>query len=213
MRQRYKPFFKENWITIKLKDILEEEINLYDLSAVSTISSGTNKYRKIRNKVKGTENKLAKYLELEINEKEDYIIAKFLTEGTNSFDVKTVTFDSGDVDKKNENVYEMHIRIDQFFSHLNTSNGITDKDIKDALKVCPCRIHCNCYAFLYHGSQYRLDQMDASEFHCDIPPTEWEKRRPDNLLCKHTFGLLRQINYFIPQIAMSVKKHLGLTKK
>jgi hypothetical protein len=213
--KRYKRFFKEIWIKINFKKIFAEEITLQDLSTAASISSGTNKYRKIRNKIKGTENKLAKYLELQINEQEDFVIAKFLTEGTHTFDVQTVTFDNGSVDKKDENVYEIWLKIEQIFSYLKTNpkNEITTQDIKDALKVCPVRVHCNCYAFLYQGSQYRLDQLDASIYHCDIPATTWEKLRPDNLLCKHSYGVIRQINFYIPQITMSLKKYLGLTKK
>ena len=70
----------------------------------------------------------------------------------------------------------------------------------------------NCGAFHWQGSNYWLSQLDGSIFPTDIEPKVWNAPNlhgdGQNFLCKHLYGIIRQISFFGNQMASMADKEL-----
>lgn len=70
----------------------------------------------------------------------------------------------------------------------------------------------NCGAFHWQGSNYWLSQLDGSIYPTDIEPKVWNAPNlhgdGQNFLCKHLYGIIRQISFFGNQMASMADKEL-----
>jgi hypothetical protein len=220
MRQRYKPFFKENWITVKLKDYLTEELRLSDFQKHAGNSEFTAAWRKDRQKIKGTGNRSAKLVKMAINKRKDYIKFFWLSEPTYSFDTKVTQPKSMKLVK--DNLYTQIVMCQDIFKLLRTQpkfktyQDITIEEIKDAIKSCTVKVNCDCPSQWWQGFSYYLTILDGAVYPCDIEPTSgkhgWKDKHNagDGLICKHLDLILGQsISFYIPIMAGMIYKYLN----
>ncbi len=206
------------------------ELTLKDLKATDSMSSFTQRTRAERNKAmkdagKGTgENAYASLLECEINEEEDYVTFKFLTESTEPIYPKDHAFQQSDQDSNftltpnASKTYEVHIRILKFFEWLkgtrpDTETGpITRLEIKDVLDVADVQVWSNSPSFHWQGINYWLSQLDSSIYPTDIAPKFWNQPHLHGnngaFADKHLGGVLRQISFFEEQMASMLTKRM-----
>jgi hypothetical protein len=81
---------------------------------------------------------------------------------------------------------------------LQETNAGWDKvkaEVPEIMDLLNVKVHCNCPAFLWYGSQYQLTQLDTSMFDESIYPYV---RDPSlqNTVCKHLAAAFDQ--FFIP---------------
>jgi hypothetical protein len=205
-----------------------EEITLSALKNPASTSALTKGKELDRRRImRGGENIIAKLLDVEVNRSEDWVTFKFLTEATKP-DPATlrpgvpppgkgeVDPSSGMAIKPNPSkLYEIDIRILKFFSWVGTKpegEPIRSADIKEVLRIADVQLWSNSPSFWWQGMAYMLTQVDASIHPCNIAPQTWNAAHLHGdtyFLDKHTDGLLKQINFFIPQMASMLAKRLG----
>jgi len=216
--KRYKPLHKE-WISIKLKDYLEESLRFSDLMKNASMSSLTRKFAKETNKLMGNPTNHTKLVQAKVNKDEDYVTFFFVTERTpkykDNFNMMVVTPKTWTMHK--DNLYTIEIRILDFFKLLDTrpnKEEITNKDIEDVLLNADVQIWADIPAFQFQGMNYNMTMFDAAIYPENRPPKYWDKYHKSNqFLDKHSAGVINSIKYYIPQMRMIVKKYLGLTKE
>ena len=110
--------------------------------------------------------------------------------------------------------YMMCVRLCDFSQQLQNlgveikkGEFINGDTIKQAINNCKdVKYACSCPGFYWTGIDYYVTQEGASLMPCTIEPTVWKKYREGALCCKHLSGLFRTISFFIPQMAMSIRK-------
>jgi hypothetical protein len=206
-RKRYIPLF--------------EEIRLSDLKGSAGMSDFTRSFRSERNQLmKGTsEAQNAKLVDSKINISQDHVTFIFKTARTPKYgdenEIAPITTGSNFKIVDDGPQYTMSIRILDFLEWLDTTpEKITNKDLEDVIRVANVQVHCDCASQHWQGNNYNLSMFDGSLYPTNIAPTHWDKyHKDDNLVCKHLGGLINSIGFFIPQMRMSIKKKLGLTKR
>ena len=204
---------------------LDEWVTLSALKNTASIDAFTRKHRDIRNKAVGTENITAKLINCVYNEQLDCLTFIFRTTATTPIYPKKYQFKKVNptldfsFSNNNEKVYYTHIRILDFMKWLKdtrpdelANQPITWREIKDVLEVAYVQVWCNCGAFHWQGSNYWLSQLDGSIFPTDIEPKVWNAPNlhgdGQNFLCKHLYGIIRQISFFGNQMASMADKEL-----
>jgi len=220
--KRYKEI--KYWVSIKL----EENLRFSDLMKGAGNSTLTTQFRKIRTKKLGSESKTAKLVGMKVNRKSDWVQFNFVTRKTPYDDsnhkyTRTIPETGYSIVKDTTNLYEIKIRILNFFKLLKTTPGttqrdysmITDKDIEDVLRVADIKVFCDCVSFQFQGFNYHLSKFSASIFPTHIPDKFWGVKHNygDGLICKHLQGLINNIDFYIPQMRQAIKKSLDGVRK
>lgn len=198
---------------------INEFLTFSALKHKDNISNLTKSFRKQRNELMGTENRLAKLIDVDINKQENYVQFYFLTEATvKAYPPEHKFFN---VDPNNQfamkqdisKTYTIMLRVLNFFDWLSTHPNlkeITIKEIKEILEISNVKIFSDAPSFHWQGINWNLSQLDASIYPTDIAPKFWNKPNlhGDNaFLDKHTSGLLRSIDFFLnPMASMLTKK-------
>lgn len=198
---------------------INEFLSLADLKNPEAVSDFTKNTRKQRNRAVGTENRTAKLIDLTIDTVEDHVTFIFLTEVTEP--IYKPGHEFGEVDpnsdfkiKRNPSkVYELHIRILDFFKWLNAQKiddrTLKSKDIKEILDVSNVQVFSTSPSLHWQGMNFNLSQVDASIYPTDIPPRHWDSYHGENyFLDKHLAGLLNQISFFENQMASMLTNRL-----
>jgi hypothetical protein len=203
--------------------LLQEFLTLKDLQNTSAVSSFTKRTRKERNEVMKTENYTAKLIDVELNEKENYVTFGFLTEATEPIYPDDFIFgetnpeDNFEIDRNESKTYEMYIKILDFFTWLRDTRpedagDITRKDIKEVLEVSNIQLFSTSPSWHWQGINFWLSQLDGSIYPTDIEPKFWNREdlhgNDGAFLDKHLAGLLNQISFFLNPMASMLTKRL-----
>ncbi len=219
-----KQFKKQDSIYIG-KEALAE-LTLYDLKDKGTISDFTQKWVKDRNRTTGAGNISIKLVDMFLDEAGKSVTFQFLSEAT-ELNGKEPDEDlgkygsykggKGEVNPKNfkigknpSKVYELQIKILKFWEWLDVFEGeeITSKELKEILKVSDVQVFSTSPSFHWQSQNFFLSQLDGSIYPTDIAPKVWNKLHGESFLDKHLFSLLRQIDFFIPQLAQKLNSTL-----
>jgi len=181
----------------------------------------TQAYKDIRKDVQNTANKNTKLIATELAGND--VIFKFLTEATEMYGLKhrysQINPETKAFESNPSKTYEIWIKLldvigDQGWIKVFdlSSEVLTQKDIKDMIKVSNCQLWSNDPSFQYQGFNFWLGQLDAALFQTDIAPRIWDKRHGDGeaLLTKHLSQLIDSLPFFFNQMASSLTKVLRL---
>lgn len=187
--ERYKSMFKE----FTLRDFQGQASDL------------TKKHRQIRNSKKGTENRLAKLVDFDVDKHH----AVFLTEPTFSFHMPVVP--EGHVERiKVDNLYKMEIEFQDLdkWADADWSTMTADK-FKQILDVVDVKLDCDCMGFHYQGMRYQMSQLKSAIYPTTIADPVWGPRHQGrHALCKHLLGLINNIFFNTPVIFSMIKKKI-----
>ena len=194
---------------------LDEDLRLSDLMKSASMSAFTKKFAKETNKLMGNATKRAKIVSVKVNKKKDYVTFTWLTERTPKYKDNfhtQVSDPNKDFQLKKDNLYTIQIRFLDFFKLLNTrpdKTNITDKDIEDVLTNANVQVWSDVPAFHWMGMNYNMSMFDASIYPTTIEPKYWNKyHNADQLLDKHSAGILNSIKFYIPMMRQMIKKYL-----
>lgn len=196
-----------------------ENLRLSDLMKSASMSTFTKKFAKETNKLMGNATNRAKLIQMKVDKEKDYITFYWLTERTPKYkdNFNTMVTNPTDFSQEKSNAYEIQIRFLDFFKLLDTRpnmDDITNQDIEDVLNVCDIQVWDNTPAFEFQGMNYNMTTFGAAIHPENRPPKYWDKfHNSDQLLSKHSAGIINSIKFWIPQMRMMLKKYLGITKK
>ncbi len=215
MRERYKQFFIEKWVTIRLEDVLEEELRLSDFQKHAGLSDFTTYWKDERQKIKGAGNKSARLVKLKVNTKKDYVTFVFYSSPTYTPTAKVVSPKSNMELKKESPWYVQEIRILDFFKWARTTPGyksakqLTTRELKDIFEAANIQVFCNDPSFHWQSFNWVLSQFQASIHPTDIAPTYWNKIHQDNgYICKHLSMIFAGIGFWISPMASMLNRYL-----
>ena len=100
-------------------------------------------------------------------------------------------------------------KIDEF--KLVNTNDFTGKDLMALINLSEdIKMWCNCPSFNFMTANYYLSTKHASLNPTNIAPKKWNdpKLRGQSMVCKHTSFLLKNLAFYVPQMAMSVRREL-----
>jgi len=211
--KQYKSQFKE-WVTIKLKEYLEEGLRLSDFKSHAGSSNFTKKWANDRKRLKGAGNRSAKLVKLTINKKTGDVTFFFASEPTYKDKAKVTVKPSMGMTKSSD-VYIQLIRVTDFFKWAKTtpnyksSKQLSKEELKDIMESADIKVHCDDPSFWWQGDAWVVTQFDAAIIPCDIPPKHWRKyHNDDNFVCKHLDLLLTSIDFFLPQMTAMLNRYL-----
>jgi hypothetical protein len=199
--------------------LMQEYLQLADLMKSQGMSNFTRKFRKQRTKVLGTENKLSKLVDVDIDKPDNSITFKWLTDATtpiypDDYQYKEVDPESKELINDPSKVYELNIKILQFFDWLDVFEGqtVTEKELKEIFKVSNVQVWSSDPSFHWQGMNYWSSQLDASIYPTDIKPKRWDKPElhgEDNaFIGKHLTGLINGIAFWLSPMASMLNKIL-----
>lgn len=195
---------------------LEEGLRLSDLTKSAGLSDFSKPFAKETNKLMGPATKHSRLIQAKINKGKDYVTFIWLTERTPKYkdNFHTMSVDPNTLSLKPDTVYEIEIRILNFFKLLQQradKTGITDKDIEDVLYKADIQIFDSTPSFQFQGSNYLLTMFDASIVPEYRPPKVWGPRHDfGNLLSKHSASILNSIKFYLPIMRQMIKKYLNI---
>lgn len=201
---------------------LTEWMTLKNLNTPDAISAFTKRNRDIRSQVLGPENTTAKLINCVYDATKDCLTFIFKTDATTPIYPKNTVFKKTNptlnyqLSDNPDKVYYTHIRVLDFMKWLKDTRPdeladqpITWREIKDVLEVAFVQLYCSCPAWNWQGSAYACTQVDAAIWPQTIKPKFWDKIHGDmNFMCKHMYGIVRQIGFFGNQMASMANKEL-----
>lgn len=196
---------------------LKEFVTLADLNNTGNISDFTMNFRRQRTSLMGGENTVAKLVDLFVNEADRSVTFAFLTEVTPypddpDHEYQEVDPDTFELSNNRSKVYEIQIKILEFFDWLDTNPGldkITEKDMKEIFDVANVQVFSTSPSFHWQGFNAWCSQIDASIYPTDIMPKFWDQYHGDGeaFLDKHLYGVIRQIKFWMnPMASMLTRK-------
>ena len=193
------------------KQKLLEDVYFQDLMQNKGLSSFTKHYKKETDALMGAPTKHSKLIQTRFNEKKDYITFIFLTERTpkykDNFNLQSVS--SSNFKLQKDNLYTIKIRLLHIFEQLKQLQNITNQDIENLLFNSQIQIWSDNPSFQYQGMNYNITQLDGAIYPENRPPRYWNKFHKGNqLLDKHTQGIINSIKFYIPQMRQIIKKYL-----
>lgn len=212
------------FISGKGRFVFNEWLTYPALMKSQGLSDFTKKWKTDRKKVMGSdENKIAKLISCEVNEKEDYVDFFWLTEATEDKNKDNSLYNKPkkEVDPKNgfilidnpSKTYTFQLRILDFFKWLDTypnKQEITPKDIKDILYVSNVQIWDSNPSFQLQGMNFNCTQLDASIYPENRKPKRWYDYHGDGIafLGKHGAGIMNHMNLYKNNMASMLTKQL-----
>lgn len=178
-----------------------EEITIAQLKG--KMSAITQKYRKVRQSLKGQESKVAQVVDFKFPG--TWI---FLTEATYRFDTQVVDPRTLSAKFKNSNVYAPTIEVVDFSKWIdNKYLDLGAKELQRIMMEADVRLWCDCPSFHYQGFNYKLAQLGAAIHPTSIPDEIWRGRHgSQGLVCKHWGGLLPYMSTFYSYIMINKLK-------
>lgn len=207
-----------------------KELTLGDLRDKGNISDFTMTWRKDKNRTTGTENTIAKLVDVFINEPDDSMTVVFQTKATElNGKEPNKNIDSNykfykepkerisplnkSIMPNSEKTYEVQLKFLNFSSWLEThpeGEPITPKDVKEILEVSDIQLFSSSPAWLYQGFMYWNTQLGTSIVPETRKPKRWDKVHGDGqaFLTKELYGILGQMSFFLNPIASKLTKRL-----
>ncbi len=201
-------------------DSLKEFVTIADLMDTGNISNRTMHFRRRRTQLMGGENTQAKLIDCYVDEAEGSITFAFLTEVTpdvelygDDYEYQEVNPDTFALSRNRSEVYEIQIKILEFFKWLDThpeKQEILRADIKEILDVSYIQVFSTSPSFEYQGFNYSLSQIDGSIHPEQRKPQRWNHVHGDGeaFLDKHLYGLIRQMKFFLNPMSSMLSKKL-----
>lgn len=212
------------------RGVLREFVTLKDLKAPEAMSDFTRNTRAQRKQAmkddgKGSDEQFyASLLECEVDEVDDSVTFKFLTEATEPIYPPNSKFKQTDPTKNfslegnPSKTYEIHIKILEFFTWLkgtrpdDDTSDISRQEIIDVLDVANIQVFSNDPSFHWQGINYFLSQIDGSIYPTNIAPKVWNAPHLHGdgqaFVTKHIAGVFNQIGFFEQQMASMLTKRL-----
>jgi hypothetical protein len=205
---------------------LTERVTIKDLLDKDSVDPHVDKFSKERKSIQGTENKLAKLLECNLDIANDTVTFIWLTESTTkkyptNYGYKEVPIKKNYNKKSKRSIlipnrsktYELHLQLLDILANikeLGIENEITKENMKVLIELSYVKLFSNDPSFLYTGIMYNATELDASIKPCNIKPTRWDKYRPNSVLSKHLRNLIQRgsIEFFMNQMASMLTKKL-----
>lgn len=198
---------------------LSEFVTFSDLNSPSNISSLTQRTRNERNRELGTENRMAKLVDVNIDTVEDHVTFIFKTKATtpiypDDYQFGRVDPNTLEIERNSDKQYELYFRILNFFEWLKgtkpDTKEITQQDVKDVININNVQVFSTSPSYQYQGFNFWMSQLDGSIYPTDIKPQRWDKIHGDGeaFLDKHLYGLVRQIGFFSNPMASMLTKRL-----
>jgi hypothetical protein len=215
-------FFVESTKTKEFKIFLYGKLNefitlpaLMDKQADLT-SRITKHYKSIRKDIQKTANINTKLIQTELSGND--VIFKFLTEATEMYGPKhkysQINPETKEFEPNPSKTYEIWIKLlnvigdNGWISTFDlNSEVLTQKDIKDIIKVSNCQLWSNDPSFQWQGMNWGLTQLDASIYPENIPPNTWGPRHGGSgnyFLTKHLSQLIDSLPFFFNQMASAL---------
>ena len=197
--------------------ILVEEMHIEDFKDAAAISAMTQKFRSLRRQMVGQEIANVKLMTVQFDQKDDWVEFQFRSTSTPNTPTKKLSNPKADfsLQPNPPKVYTLLIRLDKFFTWmldtLPDGQALTIKDMKDAVRVCPVKFWSNSPAYHWQGMNYNLSQLDAAIYPTNIAPLFWNQAQyhgEDAMLDKHLAALLRNISFFMNNMASMLNKNL-----
>lgn len=209
-----------------LNENLQEKLTLQQIRNKDIYTANGNEHLKhfydIRKSLVGNPNKSVKFITSAFNNdgSADFLFQTLATPyEDNEHEYKelesapiTKTMNQGKLVKNNSKEYIICIRIVDFFDMIDDLGVIDDgifskNDLSAILDLSEdVKFSCNCPSFVWTGISYFATLEDASLIPNNIYPKHWDKYREGVMCCKHLSGAFRNLGFFIPQMAMSIKK-------
>lgn len=228
LNKRSFDFLPEASILVNKKRM--QEITISDLATKSNISDFTMTWRKDKNRTMGAENKVAKLVDVFLNEPDNSMTVVFQTKATELNGKKpndNIESDYRFYDEpkerisplnknllpNNEKTYEVQLKFLDFNSWLSThpeGQPITPKDVKEILEVSDVQLFSSSPAWLYQGFMFWNTELGTSIVPETRRPKRWDKYHGDgqSFLTKELYGILKQMSFFFNPIASKLTKRL-----
>jgi len=208
---RYKPIQSKQWISIKL----EENLRFSDLMKNAGVSNLTKKFSKETNELMGNAPNHTKLIKMRINKVKDYVTFYWRTERTPKYkdNFHTQEVDPNTMTLKKSKIYEIEIRVLDFFKLLETTPTypkIFNKDIEDVLMTADILIWDSTPSFQFQGGNYNLTILDGAIYPEHRSPKRWDRYhgKSNLFLSKHSQSLINNIKWYYPQMRQMVVSYL-----
>ena len=208
-----------------LTENLNENITISDLMNSQGMSDFTRKTRSKRNKAQGTENRLAKLVDIDINKEKNYVTFYWLTDATTNIYPKDYKFKDVEPTANFKLVsdpsktYTLQIKILNFFEWLDIYPDkieITEKDIKDIFDVSYIQVFSDDPSFHWQGANFWISQLDGSIYPTNIEPHFWNSPKlhgdGNAFVSKHLGGLINNIKFWYNPMASMLTSRLKKRK-
>lgn len=195
--------------------LIVEDIYFKDLIKNKGISFFTKKFKKETDKLMGSAARHSKLVQAKVNKSKDYIDFFWVTERTpterykDKFNLMAVTPLNWKLHK--DNLYTIQIRLFNVFKQLEQipPEQITNNTIEKLLLNSQIKIWSDVPAFHYQGMNYHLSKVNGSIYPTNIKAKHWDKyHNGEQLLDKHTQGIINAIKFYIPQMRQILKSYL-----
>ena len=199
---------------------LIEFVTLSDLMQDKGVSDLTMRFKQRRSGEYGAESNIAKLIDLELDEEDKSITFKWLTEPTyfeypEDYDYQEVDTDTKELERNPGKVYELWIKILDFFSWLDTEpdkSEIKSSDMKTIFDVSNVQVWSNDPSFWWQGISYWLTQLDGCIFPNNIAPQRWNAAHlhgdGNAFLNKHMQSLINGIKFWYGPMSQMLTKKL-----
>lgn len=129
---------------------------------------------------------------------------------------KELVGENGELVDNISDEYQITLRINDFWDlidefGLEKKNDFTKNDVVALIQLSQdIKLSDSTPSFWWMGTSYYLTQDDASLMPCNIAPKFWNRDdlRPNVKVSKSMEGVLKNLGFFVQQIAMSIKKNL-----
>ena len=194
---------------------LDEDFTLPDLMNNKGLSSFSKKFKKETDSLMGPASQHTKYVQMKVKRKAGTITFIFLTERTpkykDNFHTTVTRTDKWKLGQ--DNLYTIEIKFLDLLNQVKNNPDLTNKEIDELFLKSRIQIWSDVPAFHWQGGNYYMSINDASINPTSIPPKHWDKKHHgEQLLDKHTQGVINSIKFYIPQMRQTLKKYLGMTK-
>lgn len=208
------------------RDKLKENLTLQQIRSKDIYSKNAhvNYFYDIRKGYLGNPNTNIKFITSQLNEdgSADFLFQTVVTpyEDENHKYKRLVNaptsnqMNSGEMENNSNKEYMMCIRINDFWDLIELLEIVEQDEFdKNTLSAIidlseDVKFSCDCPSYVWTGISYFATLENASLIPNNIYPKKWNKYRDGALCCKHLSGLFRQLGFFIPQMAMSIKKNM-----
>jgi len=204
-----------------------EEISLNDFSKLNLVSSQISKTSAERRDAMKQQGKLGsgggssvprftKFVQMKIDEGNDWVTFYFLTEATPLIYPKdheytdTIATTKG-LESNPSKLYELQMRF-LGISELKKTPEINAQKIKEWLWNTDFQVWNNAPSFHWQGFNYKMSQLDGSIHPTDIAPKVWNEVHGNTYLDKHLVDLFINLKFFLNQMAGAVLNKVKITQ-
>ena len=188
---------------ISLKPLFEK--TLTQLYQISTL---TNKTQADRSQKLGKEFKLSNIINVEL--KPPDVIFTWHVKPTTGGKVEVVDIHSHKFQYDKADYYTIQISIQKFYELKGKRKlkKLSKNDITKILKSADVKLWSSSPSFQFQGFNYKLSRLNASLYPTGIPDRKWRQKHGGSLIDKHLYLLIKDIDKWIPHMAMAIKAEI-----